>query len=1075
MILYKLWCLPSNTSIWREASSLRSILWPEISKQIRQIMSCSQPPLSLTFLLVGKTGDGKSSTGNSILGRQDVFKESDMSVSETTKTQVQTATVDEYNVTVVDTPGVMHTGLDLEAIKLKACRDMQEAISKCPSDGKMAVILVFKYGNRFTEENKIMLDVLKQMYGEENLCKSCVILITYGDNYRKTYQGGLPFEDWIREQNEEKKELGQLFQLVQNRCILFNNRCKDLKEQTMQRRKLIDIVNELDQGYTKTQFLKLSKQHHRFILDTQFPRIDREYKQKIQKLFDSFFSILSSPRNPDRFEDLLQKSGNYLKKLNEKDDPQEIFYDDGEPLVFHELREQLNTLESMIVREKHVDEIDKELDQLIENLEHNIVMNSFDDLASFESKLKDIRSNPDCSNNNHKIEIVNKKILMAKQAMTKHSLESQVSQLKKNVGTTNFKDLFRNYDPFFKSLKDLRDTIDDENQRLGEMDDLLQDVEDLTTRAECQKQDRNKKLFWGVTMVAMTGISFAVAFIPIVGPPLALVCSTTTTFGKAVDIWMTRRQRFKDLAMSNINHFTFLLVGKTGSGISSTANSLLKECVFKTSDKSKTKSSHVRIKKNVTIDGMNLTVVDTPGLMHTGLSSNEAKLKACNDLQEAVSKCPDQGKLVIIIVLKYGDRFTEENRTMIQILKQIFGEDNFGQSFILVVTFGDLYDLNYPDGHKFDVWLKAQTNDLGHLLSLVQYRCVKFNNICKKGKKLKIQRQKLFELASSLDYSYSKEQFQLLRKQQHRLMLEAKLSEKQAYYNLKKVEFCTKLYIIFLTTRNLNSYELLNREIGQILKEIEESDNADTILYREGESRLFAGFQTSLEAIQRNVKREQTLVRHENEIDELTGDLNKMIEENRFDKLSRCSERFNGLLRDDISNKDLHHVTSKLKEAQLKLKEAKRDKLNLEFGAKIYTLQEDFGKINLPVSSRTFTSLRNRLDEIEQTLTTTCSDDVEGLEDLLNDVNDLKLQMNEFEEQNTKFLPKDNCSSTTWLIIAVIIVSVSIIPTLVTDNSWVVFVVAVSLTLLLIKFLYSWLSQFIAKVLALRDLGVNIW
>ncbi|KAK0046048.1 GTPase IMAP family member 7-like isoform X2, partial [Biomphalaria pfeifferi] len=298
------------------------------------------------------------------------------------------------------------------------------------------------------------------MFGEENLCKSCVILITYGDNYKKKYQGGLPLEDWIREQNEEKKELGQLFQLVKNRCILFNNRCKDMKDKTMQKRKLIDLVNELDQGYTKTQFLKLSKQHHRFILDTQFPRIERKYKRRIQKLFDSFFSIPSSPRNPDRFEDLLQKLRNYLKQLNEKDDPQEIFYDDGEPLVFHNLRKELNKLESMIVRERHVDEIDKELDQLIENLEHNFVMNSIDDLASFVSKLNDIRSNPDCSNNNHKIEIVNKKIWMAKQVITKHSLESQISQLKKDVSTTKLKDFFRNYDPVFKSLKDLRDTID---------------------------------------------------------------------------------------------------------------------------------------------------------------------------------------------------------------------------------------------------------------------------------------------------------------------------------------------------------------------------------------------------------------------------------------------------------------------------------------------------------------------------------------------------------------------------------------------------------------------------------------
>ncbi|KAK0046060.1 GTPase IMAP family member 7 [Biomphalaria pfeifferi] len=72
----------------------------------------------------------------------------------------------------------------------------------------MAVVIVLKYGDRFTEENKTTVDILKQMFGEENLCKSCVIVMTHGDMFALNYQQEKQFKDWMAEQ---KEELGQLF------------------------------------------------------------------------------------------------------------------------------------------------------------------------------------------------------------------------------------------------------------------------------------------------------------------------------------------------------------------------------------------------------------------------------------------------------------------------------------------------------------------------------------------------------------------------------------------------------------------------------------------------------------------------------------------------------------------------------------------------------------------------------------------------------------------------------------------------------------------------------------------------
>ncbi|XP_077083588.1 GTPase IMAP family member 7-like [Siphateles boraxobius] len=190
------------------------------------------------IVLIGNSGNGKSSAGNTILRKKE-FTTKVSANSVTTEFQRSENTVNGKMITVVDTPDFFDTHDD---DKMKS--EIIRAMVGCAEEGIHAFVIVLKVGRYTTHEKKILPELLKKLLDllKENVLKHTVILFTHGEQLE---------ENTIKEFIEDCPQLQELVDKCGGRCHVIDNtywnkRKPKNKSNNVQVKNLLDTIDQME-------------------------------------------------------------------------------------------------------------------------------------------------------------------------------------------------------------------------------------------------------------------------------------------------------------------------------------------------------------------------------------------------------------------------------------------------------------------------------------------------------------------------------------------------------------------------------------------------------------------------------------------------------------------------------------------------------------------------------------------------------------------------------------------------------------------------------------------------------------
>lgn len=183
----------------------------------------------INLVLIGKTGNGKSATGNSIVGRKAfVSRSSTAGVSKKCQLE-QVTTKDGRRLNVIDTPGFFDLKVEMTIIGQEIVKCMELA-----KEGLHGVLFVLSIRNRFSDEEANALKALQKLFGE-NIMKYVVVIFTGGDDLEANNE---TFEEY----SQGDKDIEKLLLNCNQRKVIFDNRTTS---ETVKEKQVTELLNHI--------------------------------------------------------------------------------------------------------------------------------------------------------------------------------------------------------------------------------------------------------------------------------------------------------------------------------------------------------------------------------------------------------------------------------------------------------------------------------------------------------------------------------------------------------------------------------------------------------------------------------------------------------------------------------------------------------------------------------------------------------------------------------------------------------------------------------------------------------------